>query len=76
MAKATVIEERDRILADIAADAGVQKMTHELKDALFNSVSSPRSLLMMTIIHGMKSWDMNYAIARLGRYVSHIRMFL
>ena len=39
-AKATEIEDRDRILADIAADVGVQKMTHQLKDALVNSVVS------------------------------------
>ena len=39
-AMATVVEDRDRILADIAADVGLQEMTHQLKDALVNSVVS------------------------------------
>ena len=37
-AKATVIEDRDRILNEIAADVGVLTMTHQLKDALVDSV--------------------------------------
>ena len=39
-AKATVIADRDWILADIAADVGIQNMSHQLKDALVASVVS------------------------------------
>ena len=39
-AKASAKHDLDAILADIVADVGVQKMTHQLKDALVNSIVS------------------------------------